>query len=110
MNAAARALAQETFSTSSLFQKVLLRENLLVISLCVAVFVSAFSVVYVRDMNRRLFAGLQEMRTVQNQLHLQWGQLLLEQSTWSTQARIQYIAQHHLDMELPTSKNSVMVQ
>ena len=50
--------------------------------------------------------GLQRQR---DQLAEEWGQLLLEQSTWSTHARIEGEARDRLDMEAPRPDAVVMV-
>lgn len=70
--------------------------------LAVIVLISGLSVIYVADLNRRLFIDLQATEGTQNQLRIEWGKLLLEQSTWSTQARVQSIAQQRLGMQAPT--------
>ncbi len=74
-----------------------------------AVILSAFGVIYVKDLNRRLFIQYQNLQQVQAQEMSRFSKLLLEQSTWSTQARIQRIAQHDLGMQLPTTANTVLV-
>ena len=69
------------------------------LTLIMAVFISAFAIIYVKDLNRHLFSELQAMQMVSQQIDVEWGQLRLEQSAWSTQARVQQIAQDHLGME-----------
>jgi cell division protein FtsL len=43
-------------------------------------------------------------------MQTEWGQLLLEQSAWSMQARIERVANVKLNMQLPTAKSVVMIQ
>ncbi|MGH8373046.1 MAG: cell division protein FtsL [Gammaproteobacteria bacterium] len=69
--------------------------------LLLAVLLSAFAVIDARHENRVLFAQLQQLRQQRDALNVEWGQLLLEQSTWSTHARIEQMATQKLDMELP---------
>ncbi|MGH8401438.1 MAG: cell division protein FtsL [Gammaproteobacteria bacterium] len=69
--------------------------------LLLAVLLSAFAVIDARHENRVLFAQLQQSRQQRDALNIEWGQLLLEQSTWSTHARIEQMATQKLDMELP---------
>jgi cell division protein FtsL len=69
--------------------------------LLLAVLLSAFAVIDARHENRVLFAQLQQLRQQRDSLNVEWGQLLLEQSTWSTHARIEQMATQKLDMELP---------
>lgn len=78
--------------------------------LLMAIVISALSVVYVQAQNRILFSQLSSLQNIRNASHVEWGQLLLEESTWSTQARIQQIAEQQLGMVAPKQKNIVIVQ
>ena len=69
--------------------------------LIVAVFLSALAVIDARNENRMLFARLQQLRQQRDQINVEWGQLLLEQSTWSTHARIEQVATQKLGMVMP---------
>lgn len=110
MNTAARALAQSGLERATLLAGLVSRRHLLVIVLAFSVFISGFAVVYVQDWQRRLFVKSQTLITKQNKMQTQWGKLLLEQSTWSMQARIEHIAATKLNMKLPASKNIIMVK
>jgi len=72
--------------------------------------VTALSLVYVKDLNRRLFMSYQQQHLVRRNVNVLWGQLLLEQSTWSTQQRIQSIAQHNLKMVMPNPAYIIMIK
>lgn len=78
--------------------------------LIIIVLLSGLAVIYLTDKNRHLAISLEESMATQNQIHQQWGKLLLEQSTWSTQARIQGTANKQLGMQTPSSKQVVMVK
>ena len=78
--------------------------------LLVTVFISALSVVYVQAENRLLYSHLTSLQKNRDSLHIQWGQLLLEESTWSTQARVEHTAEQQLNMVLPKQKNIVIVK
>jgi cell division protein FtsL len=69
--------------------------------LLAAVLLSAFAVIDARHENRVLFAQLQQLRQQRDGLNVEWSQLLLEQSTWSTHARIEQMATQKLDMKVP---------
>ena len=69
--------------------------------LLLAVMLSAFAVIDARHENRVLFAHLQQLRHQRDSLNVEWSQLLLEQSTWSTHARIEQMATRKLDMVVP---------
>ncbi len=78
--------------------------------LVIAVFFSALAVVVNQQDNRHLFNQLTSLQKSRNSMYVKWGQLLLEESTWSTQSRIQRIATENLDMVVPKQKNIVIVQ
>lgn len=71
---------------------------------------TALAIVYVSDLNRRLFMDYQNLLATRSQLQVEWSRLLLEQSTWSSTPRIQSIAQQRLNMTLPSPSAIVMVQ
>lgn len=109
MNAAARALAQGVFSTENVKTMVLSRQSMSLALLIMLVLVSAFAVVYVKDLNRRLVSDLQSVQQARDNLQIEWGQLLLEENTWSTQARVQQIAQQKQDMVVPATKTITVI-
>ncbi len=78
--------------------------------LIAAVFLSALAVIDARHENRMLFAQLQQLQQQRDQINVEWGQLLLEQSTWSTHARIEQIATQKLNMEMPAHPEIVVVR
>lgn len=82
----------------------------IVVLLIAALFLSALAVIDARHENRVLFAQLQQLRQQRDQLNVEWGQLLLEQSTWSTHARIEQLATQQLDMQMPSHAHIVVVQ
>jgi len=66
-----------------------------------AVLVVAMLVVALRHENRLLFAQLQTLRGERDALNTEWGQLLLEEGTWSEHRRIEQMARTRLDMRIP---------
>src|SRR3990167_7887570 len=87
-----------------------LKNQLFVGALIVLLIVSAFSVIYLKDLSRRLFIHYQNQQQVQQQDEVEWSKLLLEEGAWSTQARVQNIATTQLNMVMPTMKNIVMIE
>lgn len=81
----------------------------LIVLLMVASLCSSFGVVYFKDLNRRLFIQYETLQHEKAEKLIKWERLLLEQSTWSTQSRIQKIAQRQLGMEMPNAKEIVLV-
>lgn len=103
MNAAARFISQSHVSRTWVISVLLTRTQLSVWMLILAVAMSALSIVYVTNTTRSLNASIQQILTERDQLHIQWGQLLLEKSTWVMQARVQQVASDKLGMMVPKS-------
>jgi cell division protein FtsL len=81
--------------------------GLIVLLACV---VSAgLSVVLTTHQNRFAFNELQELKDQANQFETEWGQLLLEQSTFGVDGRIEQQAIEQLQMQLPELSEIVMV-
>ncbi len=64
-------------------------------------FVSALGLIYVKSLYRHYFIKLQEIEKTRDALHTEWTQLLLEESTWASHARISKIATQELGMKDP---------
>jgi len=67
----------------------------------IAIFATALQVVSTRYENRLLVVLLQELKVQRDELEREWGQLLLEQGTWSTHGRIEELARTKLNMTIP---------
>lgn len=91
-------------------EAVTVKNQLAVGALIVLLLVSAFSVIYLKDLSRRLFIQYQQLQHVQQRDEVEWSKLLLEEGAWSTQARVQNIASTQLNMVVPTMKNVVMIK
>ena len=63
--------------------------------------VCAVSVVTARHQARKLFVELQQEQAHARELDIEWGRLLLEQSTWSMHTRVELVARNHLQMAVP---------
>lgn len=66
--------------------------------LALAVVVSAIGVTYSAHRSRELFRTLEQARRDQNEIQIEWRQLLLERSTLSSHARVEQIAGEQLQM------------
>ncbi len=73
--------------------------SLIVILLLANIF-SGVSVVYSKHAVRKSFIELQNLQNNYDELQIEWGQLQLEQSAWSTHARIEKLAREKLGMDL----------
>lgn len=112
MNTAVRALPHHHTETlhKPAFAFPAHRPGMGALLLIIVVLLSGLAVIYLADINRRLAIAVEDSLAVENQLHVQWGNLLLEQSTWSTQARIQSIAAQQLGMQAPSTNQVVIVK
>ena len=73
------------------------------------VLVAGLSVVATTHENRFAFNELQVLRDQANGLEVEWGQLLIEQSTFGVEGRIEQKAFEQLQMEVPDIAKIVMV-
>ena len=71
---------------------------------------SAFGVIYLKDLSRRLFIQYQALQSVQQVEESAQNKLLLEKGAWSSPARIQSVATKQLNMVVPSMKQIVMLR
>ena len=74
---------------------------ILVAGLVLACLASATAVISASHQTRTQYVRLQQLERERDQLQTEWGQLLLEESAWSSPARIERLAVERLDMRLP---------
>lgn len=109
MNAAGRLVSQSSVSKTWVLSVVLARMQMSTLILTLAVLTSALSMVYITNVARGLNANLQQSLVEHDRLQVQWGQLLLEKSTLTMQARVQQTAENKLDMVVPDSQSVVII-
>ncbi len=78
--------------------------------LWVLLFVSAVAVVWSRHETRSLFIQLQQLTKQRDALDIEWGQLKIEQSAWSTHGRVEQAARADLRMVIPKPDEVRLVQ
>lgn len=108
--------SSQILSRSDVFTNV--REETLVLPapkfyilvLMLVTILSALCLVYVKDLNRRLFVDYQITQKNYVQLQVEEGKLLLEQSLLAPHTKIQAVAEQRFDMEMPVAKDVVMVK
>ena len=66
-----------------------------------AVLASAAGAVYSKHRARELFVELERLNTKRDSMEIEWGQLQLEQSAWSTHAFVESVAATKLTMATP---------
>ncbi|HLW24974.1 MAG TPA: cell division protein FtsL [Steroidobacteraceae bacterium] len=70
-------------------------------ALWLAVLGSAVQVIYARHAARNLFVRLEKLDAERDALDMEYGRLQLEQSSWSSHAFVERVANAKLKMELP---------
>lgn len=110
MNAAARGINQSDFFHGHLANMRLSRALCWQMALLGAVLVSALSVVYTTNVHRMALSQLEQSEQQTHQLRLQSGQLLLEQASLVTPARVQQLAAEKLHMVLPLNKQAYVLR
>ena len=71
--------------------------------------VSGLAVVLKEHQNRTALNELQELKDERNELEVKWGQLLIEQSTFGVEGRVEQKAVDDLKMQIPTPAEIIMV-
>lgn len=77
--------------------------------LWLAVLASAAGAVYSEHRARELFIQLEALNAQRDNLQIEWGQLQLEQSAWSSHAFVERVANTRLHMAMPPPQNIVVV-
>ena len=62
---------------------------------------SAAGAIYCKHKSRELFVQLERLNQKRDALEIEWGQLQLEQSAWSTHAFVENVANSRLQMSMP---------
>ena len=70
---------------------------------------SAAGAIYSKHRARELFVSLERLNNQRDNLEVEWGQLQLEQSAWSTHAFVERVASTKLKMATPPPKNIELV-
>ena len=110
MNAAAREINQSNFFSGQWTDMRMYRPICLQVALLLAVLISALAVVYITNLHRLTLIQLQIEEKHAQELQLQWGQLILEQASLATPARVQALAEAKLLMVLPSNKQTIILR
>jgi cell division protein FtsL len=70
---------------------------------------SAAGAIYCKHRARQMFVELERLNARRDNLEIEWGQLQLEQSSWSTQAFVERVATTKLHMAMPPPKEIEIV-
>ena len=77
--------------------------------LWIAALASAAGAIYCKHRARELFVQLERLNAQRDNLEIEWGQLQLEQSAWSTHAFVENVAGTKLKMAMPPPKEIELV-
>jgi len=80
-----------------------------VLALWVAALGSAAGAIYSKHRARELFVTLERLNSERDTLEVEWGQLQLEQSAWSTHAFVERVASTKLRMASPQPKDIELI-
>lgn len=96
-------------SLGSLLRQVSFKGFIVTCMLLLVIVLSAVGVVYSSHLSRQLFAEQAILLEKNDQLQLEWAQLLLEQSAWSSPSRIESVAHQELGMEIPETEEIQLI-
>ena len=65
---------------------------------------SAAGAIWCKHRSREMFVELESLNARRDNLEIEWGQLQLEQSAWSTHAFVERVASTKLRMAMPPAK------
>jgi cell division protein FtsL len=74
-----------------------------------AVVTSAIANIYAKHGSRKLFTELQVLTSERDRLEVEWGRLQIEQSTWSTYARVEQLARKQMNMRIPEPEQTLLL-
>ncbi|MDC9719660.1 MAG: cell division protein FtsL [Gammaproteobacteria bacterium] len=78
--------------------------------LLVFLVISAQSVVYSSFQARGHINYLHQLERDRNNMQVEWGQLLLEQSAWASHSRVESMVSEQLQMSVPPAKQIILVR
>lgn len=110
MNAAAKAINQSTLFNGQLADMRMSKSLYMLTFLVISILLSALAIVYSTDGYRSTFSQVELQEQQTHHLQLQWGQLLLEQASLATPARVEELARNKLKMDFPASKSTFWLQ
>ena len=71
---------------------------------------SAAGAIWAKHRSRELFIELERLNAARDNLEVEWGQLQLEQSAWSTHAFVENVARARLHMATPVPQDIEIVR
>ena len=81
----------------------------LILPLAIAVVASGLYVIKAKHESRQLFVELEALNRERDRLQVDWGRLQIEQSTWGTHPRIEFLASEQLSLGSPIIDDIIVV-
>ena len=78
-------------------------------ALVLLVVMSSIAGVYAKHESRKSFTELQVLISERDRLEVEWGKLQIEQSTWSTYARVEQLARKQMNMHIPEPGQTMLL-
>ena len=78
--------------------------------LLLAVIATAMAAAFARHESRKLFVELQQLQVARDGMNVEWGQLQLEQSTYTTHGKVEEAARKRLNMAIPRPEQVVILR
>ena len=72
--------------------------------------ISAQFVIYSSFQARGYINHLHQLERERNDMQVEWGQLLLEQSAWASHSRVESMVTEQLDMGVPLAQKIILVR
>ncbi len=110
MNTAAKVIQEDSLFQGRWLKRNALKQLSLQLGLLLSVLISALSVVYVINLHRVNCSQMQIAFQKTHTLELQYGQLLLEQASLATPARIERLAKEKLNMVFPSHEKTFVLR
>ena len=85
-------------------------KNIVLCLLFVSVLISALFVVLAQHQSRKIFVEIQALEKTRDELNEEWTRLLLEQSTWATDGRIETVSRNELKMVVPDRNAKLVIR
>jgi cell division protein FtsL len=112
MNAAARVLSEslDFIVTPSRTKAITVsKQMMLILTLITLIIISALMLITISDENRINIGKLAALQQNHDDLKTTYNQLLLEENTWDSPARVQKVAQDALKMSQPDPKQVIII-
>ncbi|MDT8387635.1 MAG: cell division protein FtsL [Thiogranum sp.] len=85
-------------------------KGLLLPLLLLVTIATAMGAAYARHESRKLFLDLQRLEGARDDMNVEWGQLQLEQSTYTRHGNVEAVARERLDMRSPRPDQIVILR